>query len=107
MYLVPGSHVTAIRRRQQHSCEDVLFLEGPARTPADFSSRFPTFIVRFQTVLALVFPDKGKSSPKISATKRYGYSVAISAVRYFNSGVVGFLFVKSVEPRRDSRRLQY
>jgi hypothetical protein len=77
-----------------------LLAEGFARASADFSSRLPTLIVRFRTVLAVVFADNGKSSPKKSATLPNGSKAAILAVRYFNSGVVGFLFVKSVEKLR-------
>jgi hypothetical protein len=52
------------------------------------------------TVLAVVWEDKGKSSPRKSATFPNGNNAAILAVRYRNSGVVGFLFVKSAEKLR-------
>jgi hypothetical protein len=66
----------------------------------EFSNRFPTFIVRFRTVPAVVFADNGKSSPKKSDTLPNGNKAAILAVRYFSSGVVGFIFVKRVEKLR-------
>src|SRR5580658_813655 len=78
------------------------FDEEVASTSADFWSRLPTFIVRLRTVLAVVLEDKGKSSPRKSATFPNGNNAAIFAVRYRNSGVVGFLFVKSVEKLRVS-----
>jgi hypothetical protein len=48
----------------------------------------------------VVWEDKGKSSPRKSATFPNGNNAAIFAVRYRNSGVLGFLFVKSVEKLR-------
>jgi hypothetical protein len=45
-----------------------LLAEGFARASADLSSRLPTFIVQFRTVLAVVFANNGKSSPNKSAT---------------------------------------
>jgi len=54
-------------------------------------------MVRLRTVAAVVAADEGKSSPRKSAALPNGNSAAILAVRYFNSGVMGFLFVKSVE----------
>src|ERR1035438_462397 len=77
-------------------------LQGPpdaaaARSSADFLSRLPTFIVRLRTVLAVDCADKGRSSPRKSVTFRNGNRAAILAVRYRNSGVMGLLFVNSVE----------
>jgi hypothetical protein len=76
--------------------------EEEASTSADFCSRLPTFIVRLRTVLGVVWEDKGKSSPRKSATFPNGNNAAILAVRYLNSGLVGFLLVKSVEKLRAS-----
>jgi len=76
------------------------FDDVEANTSADFCSRLPTFIVRLRTVLAVVWEDKGKSSPRQSATLPNGNHAAILAVRYRNSGVIGFLFVNSVEKLR-------
>src|ERR1039457_5360833 len=76
------------------------FDDEEASTSADFCSRLPTFIVRLRTVLAVVWEDKGKSSPRKSATFPNGNNAAILAVRYRNSGVVGFLLVKSEEKLR-------
>jgi hypothetical protein len=78
-----------------------LFDEPVANTSADFCSRFPTFIVRLRTVPAVARADIGRSSPRKSATFPNGNSAAILAVRYRNSGVIGFLFVNSVEKLRD------
>jgi len=78
-----------------------LFDEPVANTSADFCSRFPTFIVRLRTVPAVARADSGRSSPRKSATFPNGNSAAILAVRYRNSGVIGFLFVNSVEKLRD------
>jgi hypothetical protein len=76
------------------------FDDEEASTSADFCRRLPTFIVRLRTELAFVWQDKGKSSPRKSATFPNGYNAAILAVRYRNSRVVGFLLVKSVEKLR-------
>src|ERR1035441_9978312 len=57
----------------------------------------PTFIVQLRTVLAVACADKGRSSPRKSVTFRNGNSAAILAVTYRTSGVMGFLFVNSVE----------
>jgi hypothetical protein len=74
-----------------------LLFEGTARASADFCSRFPTFIVRLRTVLAVAFADTGRSSPRKSAAFPKGSKAAILALRYLNSGVIGWLFVKIVE----------
>jgi hypothetical protein len=71
--------------------------EPVASASADFCSRLPTFIVRLRTVLAVACADNGRSSPRKSATFRNGSRAAILAVRYRNSGVIGLLFVNSVE----------
>src|ERR1700733_1411999 len=76
------------------------FDEEEARTSADSCSRLPTFIVRLRTVLGVAWEDKGKSSPRKSATFPNGNNAAILAMRYRNSGVMGFLLVKSVEKLR-------
>ena len=68
-----------------------------ARVSADLCSRLPTFIVRLRTVLAVACADKGRNSPRKSAAFRKGTRAAILAVRYRNSGVIGLLFVNSVE----------
>jgi hypothetical protein len=73
------------------------FDDEEASTAADSCSCLPTFIVRLRTVLGVVLEDKGKSSPRKSATFPNGNNAAIFAVRYRNSGVIGFLFVESVE----------
>src|SRR5664279_5223566 len=76
------------------------FDAGVARAFADFSSRLPTFIVRLRTLLAVACADKGRSSLRKSAAFRNGNSAAILAVRYRSSGVIGLLFVNSVEKLR-------
>lgn len=60
-------------------------------------------IVRFRTVLAVVFAHIGKSSPKKSATLPNGNKAAMLAARYFNSGGVRFPIC---ERRRETPPLQ-
>src|SRR5450755_2139266 len=77
------------------------FDDEEASTSADSCSRLPTFIVRLRTVPAVARANSGRSSPRKSATFPNGNCAAILAVRYRNSGVIGFLFVNSVEKLRD------